>query len=482
MTKRKDPCPCGKTKSNGERRKYKNCCGINEEPKYKMKISRDMFISEPYKTCPNPECRNLKTYGVFMPIEGSKTFTRECTICGFTENFDYPTIKKKVIYLDQFVISNLIKLLDTEHPSHARVAADPFWRELFIRLERATQMQAIVCPDSFHHRDEGLVGNIDFRLMERMYEHFSSGKTLNPSFVIQQEQLLKRFSDWLADEETVFEFDAQDICEENLHSWSVGMRVSIHMGPRGNEVDDLQKSNQTTKANIAKLWSDWSDVKTFNFPEQVKKETDAYGTTIVKVARDYEEKSQQAMQRVASGGKSFDINEILPPPANDLLREMMRQASIAGVSPEQTPHKIVEFFANTDVLLEIPKMKISSVLFAGLAKLAYNGKKKPPNSFADVEFISSYLPYCDAMFVDKECFVLINELPKDIKDKYRINDYNTEVFSLNHRQAFLDYLDRLVDEIPDEQKQAVEDVSGSDKEPFWSIIAHEKAELKRKKA
>lgn len=107
----------------------------------------------------------------------SRGYSKECIKCGHEKGFSFPSIKKKIIYLDQFVISNLIKLLDKSHPSHARIKADSFWTDLFTKLELASKSQAIVCPDSFYHKDESLVGSIDFKLMKRLYEHFSSGKT-----------------------------------------------------------------------------------------------------------------------------------------------------------------------------------------------------------------------------------------------------------------------------------------------------------------
>ncbi len=185
---RNDPCPCGSGK------KYKKCCLAEDDRKKSlrqrvMKITRRDFISGPYKKCPNPPCSADGAFGVFMSIEGSSSYTRECVECEHTESYALPKIKKKILYLDQFVISNLIKLLDKSHPSHQRIKSDPFWESLFIKLEAASKSQAIVCPDSFYHRDESLTGNIDFKLMKRLYEHFSSGKTLYPLIIIEKNQI-----------------------------------------------------------------------------------------------------------------------------------------------------------------------------------------------------------------------------------------------------------------------------------------------------
>ena len=54
---------------------------------------------------------------------------------------------------------------------------------------------------------------------------------------------------------------------------------------------------------------------------------------------------------------------------------------------------------------------------------------------SDVRMISSLLPYCDAMFVDRECHGLLANIPVS----HRPN-YGCRVFSLTNRDEFLEYL------------------------------------------
>ena len=85
-------------------------------------------------------------------------------------------------------------------------------------------------------------------------------------------------------------------------------------------------------------------------------------------------------------------------------------------------------------------------MFAGLARSAGLGKKEPPKSTSDVQFISSYLPYCDAMFVDKESRKLLKELPRDLPPHLKLSEVETKVFSMNQKYEFLEYLDKVVEE------------------------------------
>jgi Zn ribbon nucleic-acid-binding protein len=451
---RNDKCPCGSGK------KYKKCCLEKDEQRASlkqrvMKISRRDFISGPYKKCPNPQCLNDDTFGVFTSIVGSKKYTRECIKCGHKEGFDLPNIKKKIVYLDQFVISNLIKLLDKSHPSHEKIEADHFWKTLFIKLEAASKSQAIVCPDSFYHRDESLTGNIDFRLMKRLYEHFSSGKTLYPSIIIQRNQIAQHFEGWLANEKVKFEFKPEDIAfARDLHTWSVGLRISVGGNPYPEQIGNLQSINTTIKEQLKAEWARWQSETNFGFVERVKEATSGLGKGLINEARKFTD---------------------LSPMSNDVLEALMRIARKRGISNGQIPETIVRYFNDTDELLEIPQIRISSVMFAGLARRAALGKKNPPKSTADVQFISSYLPYCDALFVDKESALILKEFPKNTPSYLRLKEFPAKIFSLNNRDEFLAYLDQLVVQIPSEQIDILKDMGGDDyAKPYWSIIEHEK--------
>lgn len=61
-------------------------------------------------------------------------------------------------------------------------------------------------------------------------------------------------------------------------------------------------------------------------------------------------------------------------------------------------------------MLEIPFNDIASSLWASIAhQAAYGGRKKPPDRgmVSDIDMISTLLPYCDAMFIDREMFELL---------------------------------------------------------------------------
>lgn len=476
---RNDPCHCDSGK------KYKRCCLGKDEKRAQlkqrvMKISRRDFISGPYKKCPNPECLAENSFGVFTPISESTSYSRECIKCWHTEHFDLPKIKKKIVYLDQFVISNLVKLLDKSHPSHQKVKADPFWESLFIKLEKASKLQAIVCPDSFYHRDESMTGGIEFKLLKRLYEHFSSGKTLYPSLIVEKNQIVRHFEAWIENKKPDFSFDPQEVAfERDLHSWSIGLRISVGGNPYPGQIENLQKTNTMTQEQLKAVWERWQSEKKVNFVARIKEETGGLGKGLITATRQFAERRSRAMTRIA-GGENYEmeLDDFIPPMSNDILESLMRIARSKGLSEQQVAGTIIHYFGDIDALLDIPYVRISSVMFAGWAHRAANGKKNPPKSTADVQFISSYLPYCDALFVDKESAAILKEFPKDTPPKFRLNEFRARVFSLGNKEQFLNYLDELVAVIPAEQMEILKDMEGENYgEPYWSIIEHEKREL-----
>jgi Zn ribbon nucleic-acid-binding protein len=476
---RNKPCPCGKLNSSGNAVKYKYCCINNKEKSLRtITVTRADFISEPYKNCPNPSCLTKDTFGVFTPMGESKRYTRECVKCGYEKEFPLPAIKKKILYLDQFVISNLIKLLDKSHPSHSKVAADPFWETLFIKLEAASRSQAIVCPDSFYHVNESLTGGIDFMLMKRLYEHFSNGKTLYPGDVIQKRQIIQHFKAWAQKKKVEFKFQPEEIAfERDLHSWSVGLRISVGGNPYPGQIESLRTVNASTKEQLKNVWGRWQEEKSFRFEERVNEETLGMGKGIIKAAKTFMDRRVAAMTMIATGQEyNMDLDDFMPPMAVELLEEMKTILLKEGISGQKTAEIIYNYFQDVDSLLEIPKIKITTVMFAGLARRAALGKKNPPKSTADVEFISSYLPYCDALFVDKESASLLKELPQNTPHELRLKEFRAKIFTLNNKEDFLSYLDQLIADIPHEQITILKDIEGDDYcKPYWKIIEHEKS-------
>src|SRR5712692_7896697 len=105
-----------------------------------------------------------------------------------------PPHRKKVIYIDQFAISDMMKAVDAKARAHKRV--DPFWLRLFEALERVCKLQLAVCPSSPIHREESLLSG-SFAPLKRMYEQLSNGAKFQPPDEIEQRQTDAALVAWL---------------------------------------------------------------------------------------------------------------------------------------------------------------------------------------------------------------------------------------------------------------------------------------------
>src|SRR5262249_50404659 len=89
----------------------------------------------------------------------------------FSQMFVLPRLIKKVIYLDQFALSNIMKALNPNTDAYKK-GMDSFWITLFKKLYRLVQYQMIVCPNSEVHEKESRVSSY-FTALRRMNELLS---------------------------------------------------------------------------------------------------------------------------------------------------------------------------------------------------------------------------------------------------------------------------------------------------------------------
>src|ERR1039458_4097125 len=122
------------------------------------------FIMPPYKTC--PKCGH-DTFGV-LTIDGDR-YSRRCRDClHMVDRFPLPKLRKKIIYLDQYVVSNLMKLENPAHQRNDKLKTDPFWQELRALLMELRRLQLIVCPDSASHVSESRISPFNAEV-KKMY-------------------------------------------------------------------------------------------------------------------------------------------------------------------------------------------------------------------------------------------------------------------------------------------------------------------------
>lgn len=475
-----DPCPCGKLREDGKPKKYKKCCQSKDQRRAELKarlknFTRKDLISGPYKKCPN--CGE-NTFGVSIHT-GGNGYGRECTSCWYKQGFKFPPIKKKIIYLDQFFISNMAKVLDPESGGHEAALKQPFWEEAYRKIETLSKLNLVSFPDSSFHSDESLLcGDPSYEILKEVYEHLSNGCTFYDHDTItrfQVQQHLKNYMEGNPEKPLVFE--AEEVVHGHLHEWIGRMRIGVNMRPYDGKLEAIHKQRKTLHESLKPVFERWQKETKRDFMEWVREEAYAFGEGTIKAHIKFLEKKATLPQKYAEeylAGKEPKINleDLFPPPSSEIIEDMTMEIRRAGLEGEEVFKKMGEYLRSKHII-NIPIVHISSLLYAGLARKAAHGQKAYPNTgtVTDVNAISSLLPYCDAIFVDNAMAALLNEQPI----KKEIEKYGTKIFCLNTKEDFLKYLDEIKNTASPEHLAIIEDSYGESwTEPYMTLIINKR--------
>lgn len=403
------------------------------------------FIMRPFLVC--PKC-GAEQFGV-LNVRGSHC-KRRCRACWYTADAYLPEIRKRVIYIDQFAFSNIMKTLSPDVKGHTRAKSEPFWLALFETLSVACHLQLVVCPDSKEHQSESLTSSF-YKDLKRTYEHFSGGVSFYRSEAVRLRQIARLAQCWLSKEPVTYDFDAERITHGKLHVWADRIYVTVD-GVLPGLANELRAARTRTQEGLREVFEFWQQEKK-SFEEIFALEKAAYSQSLVKLYI-------SQMGRVATKlrlGEMPHLNDLLPSEAQMIL-EQVRFIFERTLGSTQWIAVASEFVAS-GAMNEAPFNVIGASMFASLAQKAASGQRRPPNQGManDVAVVSTLLPYCDAMFVDNECRALWQDIPKTHK-----LSYPCALFSPNIGEDFLHYLEAIRDSATPEHLKLVSEVYGAD--------------------
>jgi hypothetical protein len=151
------------------------------------------------------------------------------------------------------------------------------------------------------------------------------------------------------------------------------------------------------------------------------------------------------------------IDDMVPAPIMGLFNELFGRFCANAESHEAAGKRMSEFLVS-DEILDLPFVQIQSALYATMAKKAASQIKLPTQGFSvDVDAMSCLLPYCDAMFMDREVVGLWRDVQSSPSRRL---PYDTKLFSMVSKSEFLSYLDGLEQAVPDEQRKYSDEVLG----------------------
>lgn len=397
------------------------------------------LIMGPFIMC--PKCNGVE-FGILSV--GPDRYQRQCRDCRFRNSTPLPEIRKTIIYLDQFAISNL---------THVRVkgskVAEPFWHGLYKKLERRSVMQLIVCPMSVAHTMESVVAarGAQFQKGAEMFSHrllFTDFESIRHSII------LKALDQWIKDPNASMpKVTLPEVIYGDPHEWSNRWRFTTTPPPIPGFADAIRADRDAAHSGLVLgvFENEWKRHPNRSWDHWYNAETSGYVRELLK--SDIAER--QKWEDVRSGKRKLsNIFEALPQPVLRLFAMMRKTIERAGVDKDDVPRKVREFLASK-LLLSAPFIRISSSLYASLAMKAPSQQKRPTKGFfTDVDVISCLLPYCDAMLLDRECCAYWREIQSS---KNRRLPYATRVFSLASKNEFMAYLDEIdASALPDHRR------------------------------
>lgn len=387
------------------------------------------LIMRPLVQCPS--CKEV-AYGVLSV--GAETCERRCKRCRHSQTEYLPLLQKKVIYLDQFAISDLMKLRDPQAPGHARVAGNPFWNKLDKSLTQTRRAQLAIFPHSNAHRNESLI-YAEYESLKKSYESYSLGVSFKSPEAIRHLQMACAVVAWAFSKEADHDFDPTQIIHGDVHGWSPRIYVTVEGRYPADIIAGIRAGRNESHTALQECFEVWTSAAHKTFFQRQQEEARAYGPGIIK--RHLE--SLQVRLEIARKARPVDLEAFFPTMFEQTVGVLNFTLQKAGITDPKPPAKAVQFLMS-EAFTRLPFLIIESSMYANFAMKVAAGQKTPPNqgTATDIEVVSTLLPYCDAMFVDRHTRALVADIPR--KHSLRCA---TKLFSMSNREEFLEYLDTL---------------------------------------
>lgn len=398
------------------------------------------FIWErgPFEQC--PRCHEL-TLGLLSA--GRNVMTLRCTGCRYTHNEILPGVDKATIYLDQFMFSAIFKI---KAGGQAPRGHQNFYDELVPLLRRVVLLQQALLPHSDLHSNETIVFR-DPRGLRDAYEHIGGDASLSDTRDIEMKQIFAFARAFRDGGEPLLQLTPDEVLREPRNDWLPDMRIGVN-ADYSQFADGIRRERDKGFDALSNLVAAWAEEKpTFRVllrrEEQFGKHRRAALATV--------------MQRMASAEIDGNGMELFYAALEPVLREFLMLWDFfgEGISDHETMRLIGEFW-DWPRLNEMPFSRLLSYLLAAFGRRVSMGQRKFTRGImTDFQAIAAYAPYVDAMFIDRECALLLGE-----GELLRELNYRARIFSYANKDEFLAYLRQLEAQATAEVRDYAERIYG----------------------
>lgn len=388
----------------------------------------------PWSRC--PQCRE-EIFGFFGG--GDQAIAWRCSRCRYTEHEPLLEVDKKVIYIDQFVFSELFKL---KAGTRREDKLTPFWQEVFRLLHRVVHLQQAVLPHSNIHHAETVVSAWPRELREA-YEAMGGDIRFVDTNDVQMREVTEFATAYVEQREPRLTFDVDEVLNGQRNKWLPDMRAVVGTD-YSRFAAGTRRRRDAVGQSVDELIASWRD-RGHGFDEVLNIELNAYYRSRVEALKAWRANYERAE---ASGDPFESLNQSMSHICRELsmLDRLLRKAGI----PEGSHDLARNSFWLWDRNREMPFGRILAYMFAALAGQVKAGRKKGVSAgfMNDVEAVAAYAPFVDPMFIDKECALLLTQ-----GRPARELEYKARIFSLTNRDEFLVYLEGLEAQADEETRR-----------------------------
>ena len=352
-----------------------------------------------------------------------------------------PTLRKTVLYIDQFFLSaafrqNLRKFV-----------------EAAVRIRKLAMQQLLVCPwSSLHDTETHQWPDAKQQALWEFVKKTAGGHKFAHAASIKSVQTAKGFEAFRKGDPVSNAIDARDAFHENVHEWDNYVWIDIRS--RVDDADEVRQSKAAAAKALAGLFERWRSHPR-SFAGDFREEWSGYADVI---ERDYVAwmTTCVAPQNVASvdaplgtwNAQVFNTLMIEQDPRvafNDRLGRVRR-------------------FLRSDFFSAIPYVDASCRVFASLRKAIRRGElrtfEKAERAMLgfgqDLEMVSVFAPYSDAVFLDRAMHRWITDKECDLPGRYGFR-----AFSVANWEEFHTFLDSVEQSRPEGHDRWLKAVYGA---------------------
>lgn len=414
-----------------------------------------VFISPPYIDC--PYC-GKQSFGVLMI--GLRSYSRRCKECmrpsghEVSATYPLPPLSKKIIYLDQSAVSDMMKVLNHNMNAYKNGRVSPYWKDVFMKLDRLCKLQLVVCPESTFHEMESIITE-HFEAYRRMYWQLSGGVSFYHPDQIGMRQITEHVKAWISGRASEQSLNATDVIDGDINAWQERIMLHANYSRSIQDVAEIKRKKTNIYSSHTEVFHRWQQESNRGFDDWFIEECYGYGRGMLQVYEQYYVRAAGSLL----GSNQITFDAMSAPPAVYTIKALRDEFEATGVTEEESLLRVADFLFSPEIC-DVPFIRLNALLYAAIAyRAAKTGKKSPPGPgmSIDISSISMLMPYCDAMFVDRECHSLLNENNVVMKLPFK-----TRIFSRANKEDFIEYLGEIEESASLDHLAVVNEVYGDD--------------------